>query len=617
MSIRRLPSQLVNQIAAGEVVERPASVLKELLENALDAGAATVRVDVERGGKGLIRVRDDGSGIPPGELALALSRHATSKIADLEDLERISSLGFRGEALPSIASVSRLSISSRTASEPHGWRLEGDDPPGSPVPVAHPPGTTVEVRDLFYNVPARRKFLRTDRTEFGHLEQVLRRIALSRFDLALELHHNGRRTLALGRAGDRAACEARLARLCGEAFMEHALYLEHEASGLALRGWIADPAFSRAQADLQHFCLNGRVVRDRMIGVALRRAYADVLAHDRQPAWVLYLELDPALVDVNVHPAKAEVRFREGRLVFDFLRHTVQEALANAGCARPRPVPLEALAGAGAGMAESPAPAPAPAPTQRGLSWGRPDGGTTAVAEQLRAYGGLAAPSGGDAGSSAGPGPRAAQSVAGAVPAGEGPGDTPPLGYALAQLHGTYVLAQNAEGLVIVDMHAAHERVVYEGLKQGWRAGGIPAQRLLVPVPLAVGAREADVAEEAAPLLARLGLELDRTGPEQVRVRAVPALLADGDPAALVSDLLSELVLHGSSERVQEAMDAVLAGMACHGSVRAHRRLSLEEMNALLRQMEATERSGQCNHGRPTWRSIGLAELDRLFRRGR
>ncbi|MDV3237390.1 MAG: DNA mismatch repair endonuclease MutL [Gammaproteobacteria bacterium] len=599
MSIRLLPPQLVNQIAAGEVVERPASVVKELLENSLDAGARRLEIDIEQGGKALIRVRDDGLGIARDELPLALARHATSKIASLEDLEQVASLGFRGEALPSIASVSRLTLTSRTPGAEAAWRVRGDgsDRVEPPEPAAHPPGTTVEIRDLFFNTPARRKFLRGDTTEFKHIEDVVRRIALSRFGIDIALGHNQRQVWRLPAAETRAQREQRLAKLCGQPFIEQSLYVEQAAVDLRLCGWIAQPTFSRSQADLQHFFVNGRMVRDKLIAHAVRQAYQDVLFHGRHPAFVLYLELDPATVDVNVHPAKHEVRFRDSRLVHDFLFRSLHEALARSG--------------PGVSAAGEPAPPPRPAVMPASITRQQPM--ALAVAEQMAAYAALhpeSAQTVMQEGAAAAHSPRAAEPMPEAAPG------LPPLGFALAQLHGIYILAQNAEGLVLVDMHAAHERITYEGLKRSHAGEGIRAQPLLVPVTLAVSEREAALAEEAAPVFAELGFEVDRLGPERLVVRQVPALLRYADAAALVRDVLSDMSEHAVSTRLREAHNAVLATMACHGSVRANRQLSVAEMNALLRDMERTERSGQCNHGRPTWVQLRLEELDRLFLRG-
>jgi len=590
MPIQVLPPQLVNQIAAGEVIERPASVVKELLENSLDAGAGSIEVDIEQGGKQRIRVRDNGSGIQRQELSLALSRHATSKIASLEELEQINSLGFRGEALPSIASVSRLQLSSRIREDDSGWAVQGDgsDRELSTSPVAHLPGTTVDVQDLFFNTPARRKFLRTDTTEFKHIENVVRRIALSCFPVALKLQHNQRPVFHLPAATTREQQERRVADLCGKAFMEQAIHIAHAAAGLSLHGWVAQPTFSRSQPDLQYFYVNNRMVRDKLVTHAIRQAYQDVLFHGRHPAYVLFLEIDPATVDVNAHPTKHEVRFRNSRLVHDYLFRTLHEALAQVRPAADQPAPLPARPVAALQVATGQGRVPA----QNSMSLG--------VGEQLTRYAALH--------------PRAPERPA--VPAQPEAGDEFPLGFALAQLHGVFILAQNAAGLVLVDMHAAHERITYESLKAAQQGEGIRSQPLLVPVSLDVSRREADVCEQQQEWFAALGFEVDRMGPERVVVRQVPALLGDADIAALVRDVLSDLLEHGSSQRIQDFMNELLSTMACHGSVRANRRLSTDEMNALLRQMESTERSGQCNHGRPTWVQIDLPELDKLFLRG-
>jgi DNA mismatch repair protein MutL len=587
MRIQVLPSHLINQIAAGEVIERPASVVKELLENSLDAGADAIEVDIEQGGLRRIRVRDNGCGISQGELPLALSRHATSKIATLDDLERIESFGFRGEALPSIASVSRLRLSSTAAGAATGWSLQGEGaaPLPEPVPVAHPVGTTVDVVDLFYNTPARRKFMRTEATEFKHIEQLVRSLALSCFPVALTLQHNQRVVFQLPRAPSREAQEQRLARVCGPVFLEQVIHVEHAAAGMALRGWVAQPTFSRSQPDLQFFYVNHRMVRDKLVTHAVRRAYADVLYQGRHPAFVLFLEMDPAAVDVNAHPAKQEVRFRDSRLVHDFLSRTLQEALA-----RIRP---------DAGQAASRPPSPAAMPTWPG-DVPVQAGMALDVREQIAAYAALH--------------PRPSPA---ATPAGKPDAADYPLGFALAQLHGVYILAQNARGLVLVDMHAAHERITYEGLKSSYAAQGIRSQPLLVPLGLRVSRGEADACESHQEGFAALGFEIDRSGPEQLLVRRVPVLLHDAAIDALVRDVLSDLIEHGASQRLQDAMNEILSTMACHGSVRANRRLAVEEMNALLRELEITERGGQCNHGRPTWVQIDLAELDKLFLRGR
>ncbi len=596
--IQLLPPQLVNQIAAGEVIERPASVVKELLENSLDAGARSLEIDVEQGGKQLIRVRDDGAGVSRDDLALALSRHATSKIRTLEDLERVTSMGFRGEALPSISSVSRLRLISRAQDADGAWEIEADgrEQGMEPRPAAHPAGTTVEVRELFYNTPARRKFLRTDKTEFGHLENVVKRLALSRFDTAFHLRHNRRAIASLNPAVDDGARDRRVADLCGGEFVAHSVRIDHQAVGLRLWGWIALPTFSRAQQDMQYFFVNGRMVRDRLLAHGLRQAYQDVLYHGRHPAYVVYLELDPQLVDVNAHPAKYEVRFRESRMVHDFLFRTVQRALAEIRPGTHQPAAIAAPP-AQPGTSSTSAPFTAPSRThQRPMA--------LQIAEQLAAYGTLH-----DA-------PAIAQEPAAGV-SFDPDTDVPPLGFAIAQLHGIYVLAENRAGLVIIDMHAAHERITYERLKRAHTGDGIRGQPLLVPQSIQVSLREADAAEQFAATFTELGFEIDRQGPESLLIRQMPTLLREADAATLVRDVLSDLLSHGSSRRIAEAVNDVLSTMACHGSVRANRRLSLAEMNALLRDMERTERSGQCNHGRPTWRQMSVQELDRLFMRGR
>jgi len=602
MPIRALPDTLVNQIAAGEVVERPASVVKELVENSLDAGARRIEIDIEQGGARLIRVRDNGGGIPPDEMALALERHATSKIASLEDLEHVASLGFRGEALPSIASVARLRIVSATAEAEHGAALEPD---GSVAPAAHPAGTTIEVRDLFHNTPARRRFLRTERTEFGHVERMVRRLALGHFGVEFRLSHNGR-PVAHWRAAETADDEdRRLAAVFGEEFIRHAMRIEQGAAGLALSGWIAQPTFSRAQADMQEFYVNGRAIRDRVVTHAVRQAYADVMYHGRHPAFVLYLSVDPAQIDVNVHPTKHEVRFRESRLVHEFLRRTLGEAVAGThagGNAAPPRAAAAVSATTASGTTLSDAGGTAGAP-HRQQSMGLP------VADQMAAYAALH-----EAAAPAGQPPAASDRAA---PGAGTDDEVPPLGFARAQIRDVYIVAENTAGLVLVDMHAAHERVTYERLKQAHEGGPIRAQPLLVPLSLGVSSGEADAAELHEETFRALGFEVDRMGPEQLSVRQVPALLADADVAALVRDVLADLRALGASDRLAEARDSVLSTMACHGSVRAGRSLTVAEMDGLLRAMERTERSDQCNHGRPTWVQLGMKDLDRLFLRGR
>jgi DNA mismatch repair protein MutL len=591
MPIRQLPTQLIDQIAAGEVVERPASVIKELVENSLDAGATRIELEIEGGGLRRCLVRDNGCGIPRDELALALSRHATSKIASLEDLERVGTLGFRGEALPSIASVSRLAVTSRARDEDAAWRVESDGGRlSAPAPAPHPHGTTVAVRDLFFNTPARRRFMRSERTELAHVERVARRLALSRFDAGFSLAREGRVLFDLRPAPDAAARLRRVAEVCGEGFAAHAMEIEQGAAGLRLCGWLGLPTFSRAQPDLQYFFVNGRMIRDRLVTHALRQAYADVLFHGRHPAYVLYLDMDPALVDVNAHPSKHEVRFRDARSIHGFLYQVVERALAGT---RP------AVGG------DSPPPAmPRFAPAAQSGGWtgpSRQDNMRLAIED--------AAPL-----QSSWP----AFTERDALPRGPAPRhETPPLGYALGQLGGIYILAQNRDGLVIVDMHAAHERVLYERLKTALAGSGAAGQPLLVPLSVHVSTAEAELAESVAAELSGLGFELDRRGPDVLVIRQLPVLLATADAEALLRDILSDLAEQGSSRRLEERVNQVLGTMACHGAVRAHRQLTLAEMNALLRDMERTERADQCNHGRPTWTQLSLPELDKLFLRGR
>ncbi len=604
LPIQVLPDELINQIAAGEVIERPASVVKELVENSLDARAGRVEVELERGGCGLIRVRDDGTGIQPQEIGIALSRHATSKIASLDDLERIATLGFRGEALPSIASVSRLSLTSRAAQAGHAWTVAvRDGESTAPSPSSHPQGTSIEVRDLFFNVPARRKFLRSDATEYQHVVRMLERLALSRFDVAFTLSHNGKDVWALPPAHSPAERLARVAAVCGDDFAGHVVELDHRTESLHLRGWLALPTFSRSQSDLQFAFLNGRFVRDKLLAGATRLAYQDVLFNGRFPAYLLYLDVDPAMVDVNAHPQKLEVRFRESRRIHDFMFRTIERVLAGT-----RPT-AGSTGSASADWLTGPAVhAPAAAPTQARFLL--PEArASRAGADAYRHFleSGMADP--GIAEGGAGPAWPAAECPAGAAPA-------PPLGYAIAQLHGVYILAQTADGMVLVDMHAAHERVMYEGMKK-LLSGATAQQQLLVPEILRVPPAHAEAAEVHAAEFAALGFGVMRLAPDQLALRAVPSLLAGRDPASVVRDVLSDLVETGHSRRVEESINHLLGTMACHAAVRAQRSLTLPEMNALLREMEQTERADQCNHGRPTWIRLSLGDLDRLFMRGR
>lgn len=627
-NIQLLSPRLANQIAAGEVVERPASVIKELLENSLDAGATRLEVDLDAGGTKRIMVRDNGKGIEKEDLHLALARHATSKIHALEDLEAVATLGFRGEALASISSVARLTLTSSRDDTGKGWVVsaEGREMETQLAPAAHPRGTTVEVRDLFFNTPARRKFLRTEKTEFNRVDDTIKRLALSRFDVSISLRHNGKGVHNLRGGTSRAEKERRVAQLCGPAFMQNALHIEMERSGLRLWGWVAEPAFSRSQADLQFFYVNGRAIRDRVVSHAVRRAFADVLYHGRHPAFVLYLELDPASVDVNVHPTKHEVRFRDSRLVHDFLFGSLHRALADV---RPgqkdeheevAPQVSGVSAGEFAGQERMPLSQAAPqAPTSpSGSGFSSPMYGERSSPErlqqQMQGYGELHKPYGG--GVQEAPAVAAGQGAWGqSIPAASDE-ETPPLGFAVAQLHGIYILSQNQHGMVVVDMHAAHERIVYEQMKAAHAAGGIQAQPLLVPVSLAVSEREADCFEEREEVFTALGFVLQRAGPETLMVRQVPSMLHSAPVEQLVRDVLSDLLAEGSSDRIGNKINEILSTMACHGSVRANRKLTIPEMNALLRDMERTERSGQCNHGRPTWTQVKLADMDKWFMRG-
>jgi DNA mismatch repair protein MutL len=605
LPIQLLSDSLINQIAAGEVIERPASVVKELVENALDAGARRIEVELERGGCGLIRVSDDGTGIDAADLSLALARHATSKIASQQDLENVATLGFRGEALPSIGSVSRLSLASRTAEAAHAWVVDARDGEiSAPAPASHGLGTRVEVRDLFFNVPARRKFLRTENTEYQHIVRMLERMALSRFDVAFALIHNGRNVWTLGAASSSAQRLERVARICGEEFAVHVIELRHETESLRLEGWLALPTFSRSQADLQFAYVNGRFVRDKLIVGAARLAYRDVLFHGRFCAYVLYLHLDPSQVDVNAHPQKLEVRFRDSRRVHDFVFRTLEKVLADT---RPSAesagsAPADWLTGAASFAADAP----------RQAHFSLPEAAHRASADAYRSY--LSAAT-------------APAHAATAQVQDESPAQVPlngaashatsaPLGYAIAQLHGVYILAQAADGMVLVDMHAAHERIMYEGMKK-LLAGETSQQQLLMPEVLNVTPAQADMAEEHQQEFSDLGFGVTRLGPDQLALRAVPTLLAGRDPAGIVRDVLSDLLESGHSRRVEESINHLLATMACHAAVRAQRSLSLPEMNALLREMEGTERADQCNHGRPTWVRLSMGELDRLFLRGR
>ena len=640
MSIKRLPDVLINQIAAGEVVERPASVVKELVENSLDAGASRVEIEIEGGGARRIRISDNGAGIAENELLLALTRHATSKINSLEDLEQVLSFGFRGEALPSVASVSRFSLASRTAGAEHGFVLNADASKlGTPEPLAMPFGTRIDVRELFYNIPARRKFLKAERTEYGHVEDALHTIALAHPQVEFRLSHNGKseRVYAPQKErlrGDGAREEStrpddRLRSVFGPNFEAASIALDQSLAGLWLRGRLGLPTAARAQADQQFFYVNGRPVRDRMVTHAVRQAYADVLFHGRHPAYVLFLTLDPVRVDVNVHPAKSEVRFRDGRLVHDFVFRTLHEALKDTRAGLTAAVPAglpTALLDPEQGRLVLPN-AVSPHAALPAFTWNRfqsSGASTTSLAALATLYGASAAQSEAASGLRDST-PMARYDVSTAMAPSTNRASQinqdsqidAPLGYALAQLHGVFILAQNNAGLVIVDMHAAHERITLERMKAALSTQTLSAQTLLVPMSFSVSQREAQAVEDHSGLLDSLSFTLLRAGPESVRLSRVPSLLQDLDLETLTRDLVADLVQHQSAARLQAVSDEVLGSIACHASVRANRRLTIPEMNALLRDMESTERSGQCNHGRPTWVQLGQADLDRLFARGR
>lgn len=594
MSIKQLPPQLINQIAAGEVIERPASAVKELIENSLDAGATQIVVDIEEGGSRLIRVTDNGSGINKPDLDLALSRHATSKISSLLDLESVLSFGFRGEALPSMSSVSRLTLTSRQASDKAGWYVKADGTENEldPVPAAHPVGTSVELRDLFYNTPARRKFLKTDKTEFGHIETVLKRMALSRFDVGFSLKHNQRQVMELKPALSNAEKDQRVGLLCGDGFAHESIEIDVVNGDLGLQGWVGLPTYSRSQADMQFFYVNGRLIRDKLINHAVRLAYQDVLFHGRHPVYVLYLSIDPTLVDVNAHPAKLEVRFRESKAVHDFVYRRVKQILTDVrpsdhySVKKLEPSSTNALP-AYNDMQQRHMPMSVSEPSAnyaKGPSYTAPKMPLGSASFD-----------------------RANHQV---------DGSPPPMGYAIAHLHNTYILAESERGLVLVDTHAAHERIVYEKMKKQYDAGEMPSQPLLIPQKIQLSDQEVLVFEQHQVMLDGLGLDLSLSGPNTLLVRAIPVLLALDDAEVLVRKLIQDLAETGESKSVQEACYTVLGNMACHGSIRANRRLTEMEMNALLRDIEQTDNSGQCNHGRPTWVLLNVQQLDSLFLRG-
>lgn len=614
-SIQILSPQLANQIAAGEVVSRPASVVKELLENSLDAGAKHLQIDIEKGGLQLIRVVDDGQGIAYDDLPLTIAPHATSKVYNLEELEAVATLGFRGEALASISSVARTTLISRQQHSEHAWQFNTEGRASAPElkPAAHPVGTTLEVRDLFFNTPARRKFLKTENTEFAHIDEVVRRIALARFEVAIKLTHNGKTVLNLQAATTDEQKLQRVGACLSHAFAGQSIVIEMEAVGLHLMGWVGLPTFSRSQADLQYFYVNGRIVKDKLVTHAVRQAYQDVLHHGNHPAYLLFLTMDPTLVDVNVHPTKHEVRFREGRLVHDFLFRSLYRAL---GAAKPggEQGVVSAQEGSSAALT-TPAGSVTPAPYQP-YQHSMP----LQVREAVAAYGSLVASEPGRLEQPSLTSPPAGEVVkAQSAYTGEGDCSTSefPLGYALAQLQGIFILAQNAQGLVIVDMHAAAERVTYEKLKTAWALHQWASQGLLMPLALTLSRAELAYIEEAEAELKRFGFEITVSGEHTALVRSIPALLKTNAVEKLIRAVLADLMAVGQSHQSEAHCQRVLSTMACHGSVRANRQLSIPEMNQLLRDMEATERSGQCNHGRPTWVQMSLSELDGLFLRGR
>ena len=606
-SIHILSPQLANQIAAGEVVERPASVLKELCENSLDAGAQRVDVEVEQGGIKLIKVRDDGCGISEADLPLALSRHATSKISDLDDLEAVSTLGFRGEALASIASVSRLTLTSNSG-DSKGWKAisEGRDMNVELQPAPHPRGSSVEVRDLFFNTPARRKFLRTEGTEYKRIYDGIKKLALSRMDVAFSLRHNQKVQFNLRPATNHAEQEKRVADICGPLFMEQALYIDNDRTGIRLWGWIGLPTFSRSQPDLQYFFVNGRSIRDKVVSHAVRQAYQDVLYHGRHPAYVLFLEILPSDVDVNVHPTKHEVRFRESGSIHSFVSSTLKNALASD---RPQDHLQTGSENSSAGiegltqgnaldnqLQQSSLSLLSTPSSGYQQTWHGSQSGSNSVNTPLSNYQSLYSGQGQDQ--------------------AEGEHEIPPLGFAIAQLKGIFILAENSHGLIVVDMHAAHERITYEQMKQAFEDQTLASQPLLVPESLALSQREADIVEAHYGLFEQLGFSIERVALESVIVREIPAILRGSKVEGLLRDVVSDLLEHGTSQRIREHINEILSTMACHGSVRANRKLSIPEMNGLLRDMEITERSGQCNHGRPTWSQLTLDQLDKLFLRG-
>jgi len=592
--IKQLPPQLVNQIAAGEVIERPASVLKELLENALDAGASKIVIELEQGGMQNIRVSDNGLGMSKEDLHMAVKRHATSKIASMDDLEQI------------IASVSKFSLSSNNSDDGNaGWEItsEGNEFDSEASPVRQMRGTTVEVRELFFNVPARKKFLRTEKTELKHCDGVIRKIALSCFDVHLIVKHNGRKLLEINAYDFFENGASRVSQISGKQFADQSIYLENTAQDIQIQGWISLPTFSRSQADLQYFYVNGRAIRDKVIAHAIKQAYQDVLFHGRFPAFVLFLEMDPSHVDVNAHPTKHEVRFRQSRYVHDFVRQTVKKAIAETMPKQEQQAAEQYREIVDDYIRAAQSQTNMDQTSMKQSSYPHAGSSHAHVRESSQPYGSqmvneydvlLKTP------------PEETRTA----------DEAPPLGYAIEQLHGIYILAQNANGLVVVDMHAAHERIVYEKLKVSYKQGDLATQPLLVPLTITVSPQEATAAEQHRDTFLKFGFDIERFGDEAIVVREIPSLLQQADVNTLVLDVLADLNMFGSSEKLEQANNELLSTMACYGSVRAHRKLTIAEMNALLREMETTERSAQCNHGRPTWVQLSIDQLDKLFKRG-
>ena len=597
--IQKLPDLLVDQIAAGEVIERPASVVKELIENSIDAGATRITVEIEQGGKKLIRVTDNGFGLNQQDMELSIQRHATSKIHNLEDLESLHSLGFRGEALPSIVSICRFSLISKTEESSHAYQLNCSGGKCDGIkPAQHTTGTTIEVRDLFYNTPARRRFLKTDKTEFLRIDELIKNISLSRFDIGFTLIHNGK-IVRISQGGENQNLKkARISQLCGIEFFDNSFYIDENRHGMRLYGWVAKPSWNRASADRQFFYINGRMIKDKLIGHAVRQAYQDVLFHGRFPAFILYFDLNPALVDVNVHPTKHEVRFRESQQVHGFIFGSLNHALSQT---RPG---SELNSTNSLGFNTANLPQIDYSKMQSSMSF-NPSGsyGSPRVAETGGSYLKTIAEAG-------------MQLPDFENTRTESSEDIPPLGFAKAQLHGVFIVAENKQGMVIVDMHAAHERITYEWMKNSMQESEIRSQSLLVPIAMSVSERETHAVEEYSEWFQKLGFEIQSASKESIIIRKVPSILIKTDIEELIKDVLSEIVTLGSSRKIEAGMNEILASMACHGSVQANRQMTIVEMNALLREMEKTERADQCNHGRPTWVQLDMKQMDKLFLRG-